>query len=132
MITESIFIFYVADQQKSRGFYQEVLGKNPVLDVPGMTEFEINNSSKLGLMPEKGIINILSDKTPDPAKGNGIPRCELYLYVDDPAAYFERALKAGAKEISELEKRNWGDEAAYCADADGNVIVFAKKILEEE
>jgi uncharacterized glyoxalase superfamily protein PhnB len=132
MISGTIFIFYVADQQKSRDFYREVLGRNPVLDVPGMTEFEINSSSKLGLMPEKGIVKILGDKTPDPANGNGIPRCELYLYVDKPVEYLERAIKAGAKEISALEKRNWGDEAAYCADADGNIIVFAKRISAEE
>lgn len=128
MNSKAIFIFYVSDQQKSRDFYQQIFQQTPVLDVPGMTEFEINSSTKLGLMPETGIVKILGEKVPDPAKGNGIPRCEIYLYVENPGEYFQRALAAGTTEISALEERNWGDEAAYCADADGNVIVFAKKI----
>jgi len=36
-------------------------------------------------------------------------------------------LKYGAKELSELQERDWGDTAAYCLDADGHVLVFAEK-----
>jgi catechol 2,3-dioxygenase-like lactoylglutathione lyase family enzyme len=33
----AIFIFYVSDQEKSKLFYEEVLGCKPKLDVPGIT-----------------------------------------------------------------------------------------------
>lgn len=122
------FILYVADQNRSRDFYSSVLGISPYLDVPGMTEFGLNNGLKLGLMPETGIAKILDKKTPDPASGNGIPRCELYLKSNDAAKFLERALVAGAKLVSPLSDRNWGDKVAYISDFDGHIIAFAETI----
>ena len=127
-ITHFQIILYVADQKKSRDFYSAILQKKPDLDVPGMTEFNLNDNLKLGLMPEDGIAEILEDKTPHPNKGNGIPRCELYLLVDNLNETYESAIKAGAKEISKIQKRDWGDTAGYVADFDGHVIAFAKRI----
>ena len=48
------FILYVSDQQRSRDLYAVLLDLDPVLDVPGMTEFDLGGC-KLGLMPEEGI-----------------------------------------------------------------------------
>jgi catechol 2,3-dioxygenase-like lactoylglutathione lyase family enzyme len=48
----AMFILYVRDQQTSRDFYARTLGLEPVLDVPGMTEFQLTDSAILGLMPE--------------------------------------------------------------------------------
>ncbi|MGE5356295.1 MAG: VOC family protein [Deltaproteobacteria bacterium] len=126
MIVE--FILYVADQNRSRDFYFKILGKNPILDVPGMTEFDLGENCKLGLMPERGIAKILNKKTPHPSTGNGIPRCELYLYTDDIEYSFKTSLENGAKEISEIQTRDWGDIVGYVADYDGHIIAFAKKI----
>ena len=47
------FILYVKDRQRSRDFYKVLLGLDPALDVPGMTEFDLGGC-KLGLMPEEG------------------------------------------------------------------------------
>lgn len=127
MIKNTITILYVADQEKSKNFYRNILGIEPDLDVPGMTEFQISQNHKLGLMPEDGIEKILMDKVPSPKSANGVPRCELYLYVDNPKRYFKRALEFKAKLVSELALRNWGDFAGYVADPDGNVLAFAQK-----
>jgi len=108
MLPQYEIILFVADQQKSRDFYSSVLQMNPELDVPGMTEFKLIDGLKLGLMPENGIARILSDQTPHPKTGNGIPRCELYLLLDNIDEAYERALKAGAKEISKIQDRDWG------------------------
>jgi len=127
-LAKAHFIFYVSDQQRSKYFYEAVLQKQPVLDVPGMTEFEIAPETILGLMPEKGIKRLLGDKLPDPESANGIPRAELYLRVDDPNAYHSRSLEFGGKELSGMEERDWGDVAAYSLDPDGHVLVFADSI----
>ncbi len=119
-------ILYVADQQRAAAFYTDVLGAEPSLHVPGMTEFHLGQDCVLGLMPETGIKRLLGDALPDPASANGVPRCELYLRVDDPAACHVRALAAGARELSGLAPRNWGDDAAYSLDPDGHVIAFAR------
>lgn len=122
------FILYVNDQQKSTDFYTKLLRKNPDLNVPGMTEFILSENCKLGLMPNKGIAKILLDKTPHPDEGNGIPRCELYFNVDNIVLEFENATKIGAKLISSIQDRDWGEKVCYFADLDGHIITFAKKI----
>ena len=127
-IQQCEIILYVANQKISRDFYSSVLQKEPDLEVPGMTEFTLTNELKLGLMPENGIAKILKDKTPHPALGNGIPRCELYLMVDSIEEDYEFALKAGAKEISPIQVRDWGDRVGYVADPDGHIIAFAQRI----
>lgn len=125
MNTQYEIILYVADQQQSRDFYSAILQKTPALDVPGMTEFVLMDGLKLGLMPENGIAKILADKTPHPKNGNGIPRCELYLLMENPEDAFALALDAGATEISPVQDRDWGDRVGYVADKDGHVLAFA-------
>ncbi|MBI2383105.1 MAG: VOC family protein [Gammaproteobacteria bacterium] len=125
MHTAAHFILYVADQARSTIFYKKVLGCEPRLDVPGMTEFSLPGGAVLGLMPEAGIRRLLGPSLPDPADGAGIPRAELYLLVDQPRAFHERALAGGARELSPLLDRDWGHSAAYSLDPDGHVLAFA-------
>lgn len=120
-------ILYVNDQQASAEFYTKLLRQNPDLNVPGMTEFILAENFKLGLMPNKGIAKILLDKTPHPDEGNGIPRCELYFYVTDIELEFNNAMLCGAKLISPISPRDWGDKVCYFADIDGHIIAFAVK-----
>ncbi|MFA6317028.1 MAG: VOC family protein [Elusimicrobiota bacterium] len=127
MTHKAHFILYVSDQKASAAFYAKVLGTQPELDVPGMTEFRLNDGAILGLMPAKGIKRLLGDRLPDPEKGAGIPRAELYLVVSNPGDFHQRALAAGAMELSPLQARNWGDSAAYSLDPDGHVIAFARR-----
>ena len=127
MILKTEIILYVADQNRSREFYSKILNLQLVLNVLGMTEFKLNNNLKLGLMPESGIAKILGDKTPHPASGNGIPRCELYLHTDNIEESFNTAILNGANEISKIQDRDWGDSVGYVADFDGHIIAFANK-----
>lgn len=121
-------ILYVNDQQASTEFYSKLFRKNPDLNVPGMTEFKLAENCNLGLMPNKGIAKILLDKTPHPDKGNGIPRCELYFYVENIQLEYDNALQLGAKLISPIADRDWGDKVCYFADIDGHIIAFAEKV----
>lgn len=128
-LTETIL--YVNNQEESSQFYQKIFRSLPDLDVPGMTEFTISNNCKLGLMPNKGIAKILSNTMPHPDTSNGIPRCELYLYVENIQFEFENAIKSGAKLISPIVDRDWGDRVCYFADPDGHIIAFAEKIINK-
>jgi uncharacterized protein len=125
MSPESYFILYVADQEQSTAFYSAVLDLKPRLHVPGMSEFSLPGGGVLGLMPEQGIRKLLGPQLPDLDSGRGIPRCELYLAVGEPAAWHSRSLAAGAKELSLPLPRNWGHLAAYSLDPDGHVLAFA-------
>lgn len=119
-------ILFVKDQKRSRDFWAAALGVEPTLDVPGMTEFTLSKDHVLGLMPEVGIKKLLD--LPDFSSGSGFPRAEIYLTVEDPEARHQVALSSGARELSKLEPRNWGDEAAYSLDPDGHILVFARKL----
>lgn len=121
------FILYVEDQQKSKCFYSQVLELEPTLDVPGMTEFALNNSCIFGLMPISGIVGLIGEKLPNPGRAAGIPRSELYLRVKDAAAFHMRALLHGAIELSSMQPRDWGHSVAYCLDQDGHVLAFAEE-----
>lgn len=122
-MNEAHFILYVADQETSTEFYTRVFGKAPSLNVPGMTQFDLPGGSTLGLMPTAGIKRLLGKSLPDPCPST--PRAELYLLVDDPSAYLQRAINAGAVELSPMSPRDWGDDAGYCLDPDYHVLSFA-------
>ena len=127
-IMQAEFILYVQDQQRSRDLYRVLLDREPVLDVPGMTEFDLGGC-KLGLMPASGIARIITPALPHPDAGHGVPRCELYLRVDDLDATIARAVQAGLVVISSVADRDWGDRVAYFADPDGHVIALAVPLL---
>ncbi|MBL9026450.1 MAG: VOC family protein [Myxococcales bacterium] len=118
------FILYVRDQARSREFYRTVLQRVPRLDVPGMTELELSRHAVLGLMPAHGIGRLL--KIEPPANDARELRAELYLRVPDVKAWHDRALAAGARELSPPAKRDWGDEVSYVADPDDYVLAFAR------
>ena len=122
------FILYVQDQQRSHDLYRVLLDREPVIDVPGMTEFDLGGC-KLGLMPASGIARIITPALPHPDAGHGVPRCELYLRVDDLDAAIARAMQAGLVVISPAADRDWGDRVAYFADPDGHVVALAAPLL---
>lgn len=126
-IIKTHIILYVKNQLNSSLFYQKILRTQPTLEVNGMTEFQLSETTILGLMPEKNIEKIIN-KLPKPSSANGIPRCELYFYVDDVETAYHYAIQVGANLISDLQERNWGDKACYFSDLDGNVIAFAEKM----
>ncbi len=124
-ITATEFILFVADQARSTSFYRALLARDPALDVPGMTEFELGPGAKLGLMPEQGIARIISGPLPHPSAGQGVPRCELYLLVDDLDQAMQQASAAGAAMVDPVADRDWGHCVAYFADPDGHVVALA-------
>lgn len=120
-------IIYVENQKKSRDFYTALFEKAPTLDVDGMTEIPLSESTFLGLLPGNGIVEILEGNIDNPNQNTAYPRCELYLYVDSPETYYEKAIALGARGISSAKWRNWGDFTSYVTDFDGNIIAFGKR-----
>jgi catechol 2,3-dioxygenase-like lactoylglutathione lyase family enzyme len=120
------FILYVQDQRISRDFYARVLGSEPMLDVPGMTEFALGDGCVLGLMPEAGIVNLLGAAIPDPSLAHGVPRSELYLLMDDAGPTIGTLRELGARELSQPTVRDWGHRVAYYLDPDEHILAIAE------
>lgn len=127
-VSKTHFILYVKDQARSTAFYSQVLGAEPSLNVPGMTEFTLSENTVLGLMPVSSINRLIGSKLPEPIQETDAPRSELYLLVRDPLRYHQRAVEAGAIELSGLESRDWEHRVAYSLDPDGHVLAFAEEI----
>ena len=121
------FILYVRDQASSTAFYTRVLDREPALNVSGMTEFRLSAETVLGLMPSAAIERLLGESLGNAKAIPGAARGELYLVVDDAEAYHRRAVDAGARELSPLAPRDWGQDVAYSMDADGYVLAFASQ-----
>lgn len=121
-----MIIIFVEDQGKSRDFYREVLNMEPLMDVPGMTEFKLADNMLLGIMPYEGIKNMMDIKTANRWKDGETPKCQIYLPVDEPVEYYNRAVKAGGKGIIEGKSTPWGGYICYCMDLDGNLLAFAR------
>ncbi|MEZ4843682.1 MAG: VOC family protein [Bacteroidia bacterium] len=126
-IAHTEIILFVANQQVSTDFYGSLLGKEPVLNVEGMTEFMLSAHCTLGLMPNDGIYRLLGNKIEHPTKAGKTPRCELYLYVENLEEMVERAIAIGAKLVNETKIRDWGDTVCYLQDPDGHIIALARK-----
>lgn len=121
-------ILFVADQARSTEFYSRVLDREPDLNVPGMTEFRVAPGAVLGLMPRTSAKRLFANKVTIAGEGEVSKSAEFYLLVDDAAAYFQRAIEAGSREISPLTLHDWGHRAGYCLDPDGHIIAFAETV----
>jgi catechol 2,3-dioxygenase-like lactoylglutathione lyase family enzyme len=95
------------------------------VDVPVYAEFELPGGMRLGLYQREGFARN-TGQAPAATPLGAISGTEVYFYVDDLAAAVARLQAAGAKLLSPVAKRDWGDEAAYFADPDGNVLVVAR------
>jgi uncharacterized protein len=120
-------IFFVQNQEEARDFYAQVFDEAPLLDVPGMTEFNLPDGSLFGLMPLSGMRNLLGEAMKPYPVATGAPRAELYIQSSTVRSYFSRALSAGARELSPFLARPWGDVTAYCMDPFGHLLAFAEE-----
>lgn len=121
-----LFILFCDDPAAESAFWRAALAAEPVLDVPGMTQFALAGGAALGLMPLAGIRRLLGAPLAAQPPVSGAPRAELYLRVKDAAAAHARALAAGAAEISPLQARDWGETAAYSLAPGGCLLAFAQ------
>jgi len=81
-----------------------------------------------------GQLIMIADEHPDYGAFSpqmiGGTHVQLMLYVDDPAAWIERAKAAGAKEMRPLTDHFYGDRSDTIEDPFGYVWIFAKRIEE--
>jgi uncharacterized glyoxalase superfamily protein PhnB len=75
-------------------------------------------------MPEKGIAKLFPANIPHQRKANVVPRCELYLKLEDVQQYYDKAITLGASTINTPKIRDWGDFVGYFMDFDGHIIAF--------
>ncbi len=121
-------IIYVENQEKTKMFFQLLLNKHPMLDVPGITEFELLDGSILGIMPDTRLGKLFSDRFEKKDKKKSLPHIEFYFISNNADTLHKRALELGATEIREFSNMDWGHRVAYSINHDGHIFAFAEEI----
>lgn len=118
----ALVILAVRDLPAMVAFYRAVLGWPAVVEAPVYVELQHAGGVRLGLYVDRNFgVNLGAVPPPAPP----LTRTELYLDCDDLPAAIDRALAAGARLLSPRARRDWGDDVAYLADPEGNVIALA-------
>lgn len=108
-------------------FYREAFGWSQTVDVPVYAEFALPGGMRFGVY-ERQAFGRNTGQVPAPLSKGQLTSTELYFHVDDLDTAIARLRKAGARELSALAPRPWGDEVAYFADPEGNVIAVARPL----
>ena len=120
-------VLAVGDVERAYAFYRRAFGWESHLEWPGeYTELVLSEDDRLGLYRRDGWAESAGA---EPAELNGrVSSAYLYVRVDDLEATLERLEGVGARRLSPRQRRGWGDEAAYFADPDGNVVAVARRL----
>lgn len=121
----ALIILAVQDLERSSKFYSEVFGWPQKVKVPVYVEFELPDSLRLGLYAREGF-SLNTGEVPLAVPEGGLTATEIYFQANDAPMLIRRLEEAGARMLSPFMLRDWGDEAAYFADPDGNVLVVAR------
>jgi predicted enzyme related to lactoylglutathione lyase len=121
----ALIILAVSDLTRSVKFYREAFGWPQKVDERSYAEFELPLGQRLGLYTREGF-GLNTGLEPSLPLEGSLSGTEIYFYAEDVAASLLRLEEAGARHLHPLMLREWGDEAAYCADPDGNVLVIAR------
>jgi predicted enzyme related to lactoylglutathione lyase len=118
-------ILAVADLPRAREFYDRAFGWKREWDLPVYCEYSMPGGMLLGLYDRRGFARI-TGLAPAAVPEGAISATEIYLRVEDLDGAAARLAAAGARLLSPAAPREWGDDAAYFADPDGNVLVVAR------
>jgi catechol 2,3-dioxygenase-like lactoylglutathione lyase family enzyme len=123
-------VLAVSDVARSALFYERAFGWRRKVDLlPLYVQFENGPGDAALALYERARFGEMAGALPAAAPPlPAVAAAELYILVDD-AESLTRVIDAlgaaGARALSPRALRPWGDEAAYFADPDGNVVAVA-------
>jgi predicted enzyme related to lactoylglutathione lyase len=122
-------IFAVSDVRQAAAFYEQAFGwpRNQRIDYSNYVELIVDGGS-LGLYERSGYAEEVGAE-PVQVPPDGVAPAYLYVRVEDASAAAARLEAAGARPLSPLVDRSWGERAAWFADPDGNVVAVAQTEL---
>jgi predicted enzyme related to lactoylglutathione lyase len=122
----AIAVLAVKDIQGTKKFYDAAFGWRIVVDDPVFVEYSVRDGFSVALASPSMHLDKYG-KTPPEISADGVSSVELYLRVSDLDAVTEQVVSAGATILAPKKLYDWGEEAVYCRDPEGHVIVLASK-----
>ena len=121
-------VLAVDNVERAKRFYDDAFGWKAHLEWPDRyAELVLSEDDRLGLYVRDGFAASAGIEPTEIGEAR-YTGAEVYVRVGDLAAAIERLGAAGATPLSERREREWGDEAAYFADPDGNVVAVARRL----
>jgi predicted enzyme related to lactoylglutathione lyase len=122
-------IFAVDDLARALDFYERTFGwpRNELIDYTNYVELLSPDGGALGLYERDGFAETVGAE-PARVPDDRVAPAYLYIRVDDVRAAAANAEAAGGRPLSPLTPRSWGEEAAWFADPDGNVVAVAQRV----
>jgi predicted enzyme related to lactoylglutathione lyase len=116
-------IFAVSDLRRSLDFYEQAFDwpRNERIDYANYVELLPSDGGAIGLYERDGYAATVGAEAAETPQGRVAP-AYVYVRVDDIAAATRRIEAAGGRPLSPLRPRSWGEQAAWFADPDGNVV----------
>lgn len=128
-VRHALTILAVEPLAESVAFYRAAFPWPPTVETPVYVELALPGGQRLGLY-EREAFGRNTGRVPARVPAGELSSTELYFYADDVEAASAALVAAGARCLSPLAPRPWGDEAAYFADPSGNVLVVARALGE--
>jgi predicted enzyme related to lactoylglutathione lyase len=126
-----LIILAVRDLARAVKFYGDAFGWTQTVDVPVYVEFVLPGTMRLGLY-QREAFSRNTGQMPIALMAGKLAGTELYLDPDDLPGTVARLEHLGARKLSALARRDWGDEVVYFADPDGNVLALARPMESEQ
>jgi uncharacterized glyoxalase superfamily protein PhnB len=120
-------ILAVDDVARAADFYRQAFGwpENDAIDYSNYVELlQPDGTGALGLYARDGFARA-AGASPLTRPEAGETATEIYVRLDDARPVIERLRELSARELRDLETKQWSDEVAYFADPDGNVVAVA-------
>jgi predicted enzyme related to lactoylglutathione lyase len=118
-------ILAVHDLERSAAFYKAAFGWPTSVEVPVFVQFTLPDGNELGLYQRDSFALNTGGVVPARVPEGAISGTEIYLRCTDLDEAITRLHAAQARELAPRMEKPWGDEAAYFADPEGNVLVVA-------
>ena len=122
----SLVVLAVPDLGAATRFSRAAFGWEQAVTAPSYAELSLPNGLRLGLYERQGF-GRNTGQVPHLVPEGALAPTELYFDVEDPGASARALEAAGARCLSPLAPRDWGDDCAYWADPFGTVLVLARR-----
>ena len=119
-------VFAVTDVQGMVAFYERAFGWERRADFPIYVELADPTGQGVAFYEREAFAEN-TGIVPAPAPAGGLTGAELYLRCDSLDAAVAGLEAAGARLLRARTVKNWGEEVAYYADPEGNVVAVAQR-----